>query len=86
MGGRDVTRESPATRDLTLVFQNFSLYPDWTVRRNLEFPLRAPGRGMKRPTLNALAGAQTDDRMHQLLVLAMQGDLVGQVADAPLGP
>ena len=35
---------SPAQRDVALVFQNFSLYPDWTVRENLAFPLRAPGR------------------------------------------
>jgi multiple sugar transport system ATP-binding protein len=46
MAGRDVTRIDPATRDVALVFQNFSLYPRWTVRRNLEFPLRAPGRDL----------------------------------------
>ncbi len=46
MGGRDVTRLAPAERDVALVFQNFSLYPSWTVRRNLSFPLRAPGRKM----------------------------------------
>lgn len=40
----DVTGLSPAARDVALVFQNFSLYPRWTVRKNLEFPLRAPGR------------------------------------------
>ncbi len=44
MAGRDVTATEPAERDVALVFQNFSLYPRWTVRRNLEFPLRAPGR------------------------------------------
>jgi multiple sugar transport system ATP-binding protein len=44
--GRDVTREPPRTRDVALVFQNFSLYPGWSVRRNLEFPLRAPGRNI----------------------------------------
>jgi multiple sugar transport system ATP-binding protein len=44
MGGRDVTRLDPASRDVALVFQNFSLYPRWTVRKNLEFPLKAPGR------------------------------------------
>ncbi len=41
---RDITRLAPAERDVALVFQNFSLYPRWSVRRNLEFPLRAPGR------------------------------------------
>jgi multiple sugar transport system ATP-binding protein len=44
MGGREVTPLSPAARDVALVFQNFSLYPRWTVRKNLEFPLKAPGR------------------------------------------
>ena len=46
MAGVDVTRWPPAARDVALVFQNFSLYPDWTVRRNLEFPLLAPGRDL----------------------------------------
>jgi multiple sugar transport system ATP-binding protein len=44
LGAEDVTHVAPARRDVSLVFQNFSLYPDWSVRRNLEFPLRAPGR------------------------------------------
>jgi multiple sugar transport system ATP-binding protein len=44
MAGRDVTALDPASRDVALVFQNFSLYPRWSVRKNLEFPLRAPGR------------------------------------------
>jgi multiple sugar transport system ATP-binding protein len=46
LGGRDVTHAPPAQRDVALVFQNFSLYPGWSVLRNLEFPLRAPGRGL----------------------------------------
>ena len=44
MAGSDILAKSPAERDLALVFQNFSLYSGWTVRRNLEFPLQAPGR------------------------------------------
>jgi multiple sugar transport system ATP-binding protein len=44
LAGADATVLPPAERDVALVFQNFSLYPEWTVRRNLEFPLRAPGR------------------------------------------
>ena len=47
MEGVDVTSRSPADRDVAFVFQNFSLYPDWTVRRNMEFPLRAPGRDLE---------------------------------------
>ena len=53
--GQDVTAWSPARRDVSLVFQNFSLYPGWTVRRNLAFPLRAPGRD--------LDGAQIEGRV-----------------------
>jgi len=45
-GGRDAATLSPAERDVALVFQNFSLYPHLTVRGNLEFPLRAPGRAL----------------------------------------
>jgi multiple sugar transport system ATP-binding protein len=44
--GRDVTHAPPRERDVALVFQNFSLYPGWSVRRNLAFPLRAPGRNL----------------------------------------
>jgi multiple sugar transport system ATP-binding protein len=43
--GENVTAWSPARRDVAFVFQNFSLYPGWTVRRNLAFPLLVPSRG-----------------------------------------
>src|SRR5882762_1692096 len=51
MAGSDVSRVSPAERDVALVFQNFSLYPDWSARRNMEFPLRAPGRNLDEKTI-----------------------------------
>ncbi|MBT5873755.1 MAG: ABC transporter ATP-binding protein, partial [Candidatus Latescibacteria bacterium] len=44
IGKKDITHAMPAERDIALVFQNFSLYPDWSVRENITFPLRAPGR------------------------------------------
>ncbi len=44
--GSDALVRSPAERDVAFVFQNFSLYPDWSVRKNIEFPLRAPGRNL----------------------------------------
>ncbi len=46
--GMDITRHLPAERDVALVFQNFSLYPNKTVRQNLEFPLQAPGRNLSK--------------------------------------
>ena len=42
--GADVTALPPAARDVAFVFQQFSLYPHYTVFDNLAFPLRAPGR------------------------------------------
>jgi multiple sugar transport system ATP-binding protein len=42
--GRDATQEPPALRDVTFVFQQYSLYPHLTVFDNLAFPLRAPAR------------------------------------------
>ena len=44
IGGRDVTDEPPAARDLAFVFQQYSLYPHMSAYDNLAFPLRAPGR------------------------------------------
>src|SRR4029079_12404017 len=46
MAGQEVAHREPAARDVALVFQNLALQPRWTVRRNLEFPLRAPGRDL----------------------------------------
>ncbi len=47
LAGVDATHLAPAARDVALVFQNFSLYPTWSVRENLAFPLRAPGRSLQ---------------------------------------
>lgn len=44
IGGQDVTGLEPARRDVAFVFQQYSLYPHYTVFDNLAFPLRAPGR------------------------------------------
>ena len=40
IGGRDVTRLPPQTRDLAMVFQSYALYPHKSVRENLAFGLR----------------------------------------------
>ena len=40
--GRSVVNETPAQRDVAMVFQQYSLYPHMTVRENLAFPLRSP--------------------------------------------
>ena len=48
IGGRDVTALPPAARDVSFVFQQYSLYPHYSVYDNLAFPLRAPGRRWSR--------------------------------------
>ncbi|EDZ41004.1 MAG TPA: ABC transporter ATP-binding protein [Rhodobacteraceae bacterium] len=40
--GRNVGNETPAQRDMAMVFQQYSLYPHLTVRDNLAFPLKSP--------------------------------------------
>ncbi|QYK40484.1 MAG: ABC transporter ATP-binding protein [Paracoccaceae bacterium] len=40
--GASVLNDTPAQRDIAMVFQQYSLYPHLTVRENLAFPLRSP--------------------------------------------
>ena len=40
--GQSVIGETPADRNVAMVFQQYSLYPHLTVRDNLAFPLRSP--------------------------------------------
>lgn len=42
--GEIVDALTPAERDVAIVFQQYSLYPTFTVYENMAFPLRAPGR------------------------------------------
>ena len=53
IGGRRVEALAPAERDVTFVFQQYSLYPHLTARENLAFPLKAPGRAMSRAEIDA---------------------------------
>ncbi len=41
IGDRLVNDVEPAARDVAMVFQNYALYPHFTVRDNIAFPLRA---------------------------------------------
>ena len=44
VGGRRIDHLGPGERNMGLAFQNYALYPHFTVRENLAFPLRAPRR------------------------------------------
>src|SRR5690242_135807 len=57
--GRDVTRVSPNKRDMGMVFQAYSLFPNMTARQNVAFGLRI--RGTKR--------ADRDKRVLELIEL-----------------
>ena len=43
IGDRMVNDVEPAARDVAMVFQNYALYPHFTVFQNIAFPLRARG-------------------------------------------
>jgi len=43
IAGQDVTHVDPADRDLSMVFQNYALFPHMSCRANLAFPLKTEG-------------------------------------------
>jgi multiple sugar transport system ATP-binding protein len=53
IGGRDVTGDAPADRDVAFVFQQYSLYPHLTVFENMAFALRAPIRRVPEEEIRA---------------------------------
>ena len=53
IGGRQVSGEPPASRDVAFVFQQYSLYPHLNVFDNIAFPLRSPARRMPEPQVGA---------------------------------
>ena len=87
IGGRDVTDEPPAARDLAFVFQQYSLYPHLTAYDNLAFPLRAPARrveeGLIREKVAEIAGLlhidhKLDSKATQLSGGEMQRVAIGR--------
>ncbi len=68
IGERDVTDLDPRERDVAMVFQNYSLYPQMTVAQNIGFPLRA--RGVKRN--------EQQKRIHSAAKLVELSDYLGR--------
>jgi multiple sugar transport system ATP-binding protein len=65
---QNVNGWSPAQRDVALVLQQFSLYPRYTVRENLEFPLRSRARRYARAQIaERVARAAAIVRVEHLL-------------------
>ncbi len=68
IGGEDVRDWSVAERDVALVFQYYSLYPRYTVRQNLEFPLKSKARRLSKAEIDMrIAGAAKTLRIEHLL-------------------
>jgi multiple sugar transport system ATP-binding protein len=68
IGGEDMSGWSAAQRDVALVFQYYSLYPRYTVRQNLEFPLRAKVRNYSQADIDErVARAAKTLRIEHLL-------------------
>ena len=59
LDGADVSRVPPNRRNLGMVFQNYALFPNMTVRRNIGFGLRIAGRH----------GAEVERRVDEMLEL-----------------
>ena len=54
IGDKDVTQFQPAQRDVAFVFQQYSLYPNYTVYNNLAFPLRSPLRSLSKGEIDKI--------------------------------
>ena len=52
IGDEDATLFQPAQRDVAFVFQQYSLYPNYTVYNNLAFPLRSPLRSLSKEQID----------------------------------
>src|SRR5437667_955819 len=68
IGEEDMAGWSAAERDVALVFQYYSLYPRYTVRQNLEFPLKSRVRHYDRAEIDKrIARAAKTLRIEHLL-------------------
>jgi multiple sugar transport system ATP-binding protein len=68
IGGTDVAEWGAAERDVALVLQQYSLYPRYTVRQNLEFPLKSKIRHLSQPEMDfRIAKAAKTLRIEHLL-------------------
>jgi putative spermidine/putrescine transport system ATP-binding protein len=73
LGGDDVTREPPYSRDVNTVFQDYALFPHMSVLGNVEYGLRVRRVGREERRTRALAALETvrlggfgDRRPHEL--------------------
>jgi len=66
IGRQRVNEQTPQQRNVAMVFQNYSLYPHMSVRKNLEFPLQV--RGYRRDQIQKrVAAAQRMLALEELM-------------------
>jgi len=86
-GAMDISALPPHRRDMAMVFQNFSLYPNMNVRENLSFPLRAKILALPAAEIEARVGQaaatlglsdKLDRRPHELSGGELQRVAIGR--------
>ena len=76
--GADVADWGAAERDVALVLQQYSLYPRYTVRENLEFPLKSKIRRVERRRDRGARRARRQDAAHRASARPQDRPAVGR--------
>lgn len=69
IGNEDVTALAPQERDVSMVFQNYALYPHMTVKKNIEYGLKAkkiPKEERKERIDSVVKLVQLEDQLEKL--------------------
>lgn len=84
IGDRMVNEDSPQKRNISMVFQNYALYPHMSVRANIEFPLKMRGlsSGEIRQKVDHLARMLSLEELLQRKPKALSGGQRQRVAMA----
>ena len=69
IGGKSMLGVAPQDRDVAMVFQGYALYPQMTVRENIEFPLR----------MRKIAPAERKKRSDEAADMLRLGKLMGRL-------
>jgi multiple sugar transport system ATP-binding protein len=82
LDGRDATQDTPAARDLAMVFQSYALYPRKTAYENIASPLRArrASSGEIAEAVNNVAGLLHIERLLRRRPAQMSGGEMQRVA------
>ncbi|HEY0518778.1 MAG TPA: ABC transporter ATP-binding protein [Ilumatobacteraceae bacterium] len=70
VGGNDITNQPPHKRNMGMVFQSYSLFPNLTVAGNVEYGLRTRG----------IAKAERHQRVNEMLELVQLGPMANRYA------